>query len=130
MRRVLSVGLIVGLLVVSGCGGADDGAEIQITDDELSTSTAHWPNLTGLMQTDPDVWRPRLQRACSQGAWDSAVAERLAAEFIEDDLPLSVRDDGSMPEVAEGALAVWLMARNTCGELFPAEAIEQGPPTP
>ncbi len=127
--RAVAVGatvLTVGL-VLSACGGAP-GADIDITDDELAIQVPNWPNQVGLGQTDHEVWRARLQRACAEGVWDFAVAERLAAEFIEEDLPLSVRGDSSVPDVLHGSQALWLMARNACGELFPQEALDKGPP--
>jgi len=112
---------------MAACGGSP-GSEIEITDEELAIQVPNWPNQVGLGQTDHDVWRERLQRACAEGVWDHEAAEGLAMEFIEEDMPLSLRGDASVPDTADGAMALWLMARNACGELFPAEALEQGPP--
>jgi len=109
-------------------GGNPSGSQIEITDDELAIQIPNWPNFIGLGQIDPDVWRQRLQRSCAEGVWDHEVAERLAAEFIQEDLPLSVRGDDSVPETVAGAQALWLMARNSCGELVPPGTIEKGPP--
>ena len=129
MQRLTVIGAMVVTLglIMSACGGSS-GAQIEITDEELAIQVPNWPNFLGLGQIDHQVWRQRLQRSCAEGVWDYGVAERLAAEFIEEDLPLTWRDDGSVPEVEDGAQALWLMARNSCGELFPPEALEQGPP--
>ncbi len=126
LMRIGAVLVAVGF-ILSACGDSS-GARIEITDDELAIQIPNWPNQIGLGQTDVQVWRHRLQRSCAEGVWDHDVAERLAAEFIEEDLPLSLRGDDSVPDVVIGAQALWLMARNACGELFPPEAIEQGPP--
>lgn len=127
IRRVLASLVALGF-IMSACGTTPE-QQVEITDAELALVVSSWPNMTGLGQTDPEVWRPRLQRSCADGVWDHAVAERLASDFIAQDLGLSLRADGSIPDVSVGAQALWLMARNACGELFPPEAIEQGPPS-
>lgn len=90
----------------------------------------NWPNLAGLGQVDPDVWAERLDRACAEGVWEDDVAWRLADEFIAEDLPYSVRADGTIPETGEAAQALWLMAVNYCRADFPAGEIADGAPTP
>ncbi len=90
----------------------------------------NWVNQTGLGQVDPDVWTRRLDRACAEGVWEDDVARRLAAEFITEDLPYSMRDDGTTPPIGEAAQALWLMAVNYCRADFPAGEIADGTPTP
>ena len=73
----------------------------------------------------------RRERACTEGVWDRDVATQLAEEFIQEDLAVSVRAEGSGPPSAgEGAQALWIMAVNVCRDVFPDGAIEDGPPSP
>ena len=89
-----------------------------------------WVNQTGLGQVDPIVWTRRLDRACAEGVWQDDVARRLANEFIAEDLPLTLRDEGAVPNIDEAAQALWIMAVNYCRADFPAGDIAEGAPTP
>lgn len=106
-------------------------SNITADDGELKVVAQNWVNSLGLTQPDPEVWRERLGIACAEGVWDRDVARRLAAEFIDEDLPLSRRvPDLGDPTADEGAIALWIMAAQVCREAFPPGAIETGPPTP
>ena len=130
-RRFHAVVLAV-MIVVAGCG-EDTGVDappIDVSDEELAPQIATWVNMLGLAQTDPEVWRERLGRACTDGVWDPAVAIQLAAEFMDEDEAVSIRGEGSeTPTVEDGALALWLMAVNVCRDAFPDAEIEEGIPT-
>ena len=120
-------------LLVAACGGTD-GTEtdvLELDDATILEATRTWANQLGLAETDVDLWRERLQRACRDGVWVDEVARDLAAEFIAADLAKSVRDESrSDPTVGEGAQALWLMSVQVCRDAFPPEAIEAGPPSP
>lgn len=59
--------------------------------------------------------------------WDDEIAGRLAKQFIEDDLALSIGGDASgSPPAEEGARALWMMAVNVCPADFPDGEIENG----
>ena len=120
------------LVLVAGCGEGTEPTSliIEISDEQLTLQTTTWVNQLGLAQTDPDVWRQRLERACTEGVWDDEVVTRLAEEFIDEDLGVSVRDESlGSPPVGEGARALWSMAVNVCGDAFPEGEIENGPPS-
>ncbi len=87
----------------------------------------NWPNMVGLGQVDPEIWTNRMNRACTEGVWDDDVARRLAEDFITEDLPHTLRDDGVRPPTDEAAQALWLMAVNYCRADFPAGEIQDGP---
>ena len=99
--------------------------ELPVEDVLLS-----WVNQTGLGQVDPIVWTRRLDRACAEGVWHDDIARQLANEFIAEDLPLTLRDDGAVPNSGEAAQALWIMAVNYCRADFPAGEIADGAPTP
>lgn len=102
---------------------------IGATQEEVSTQAATWVNSLGLVQLDPDIWRIRLNRACGEGVWEEDVALELATEFIAEDLLLSHRSpDMGDPTLLEGTQALWIMARQVCGDRFPEGTIEAGPP--
>lgn len=124
-RAIMS--LLVGVLILfTGCG--DSTPELELDDEQLIQQIGTWTNQMGLLQTDPDVWRQRLARACDEGVWDPEVAVTLAEEFIDEDMPLSVRAGGDTPWAGDGAQALWVMAVNTCRDAFPDGEIEKGPP--
>lgn len=87
----------------------------------------NWPNMVGLGQVDPEIWTNRMNRACTEGVWDDDVARRLAEDFITEDLPHTLRDDGVRPPTDEAAQALWMMAVNYCRADFPAGEIQDGP---
>ena len=119
--------MLVGvLLLVAGCG--DSTPELEFDEEQLVQEIQTWPNFVGLLQTDPDVWRQRLVRACTEGVWETEVAVALAEEFIGEDMVVSVRAGGDTPPVEMGAQALWLMAVNVCRDSFPDGEIEEGPP--
>ena len=130
-ERQLVAASVLGLaMLAAGCGDQNEPAssEIEITDDRLAAESLLWVNQVGLAQHDPAVWRPRLLRACLEGVWEDEVAMRLAAEFIEEDLVVSVRAEGlGPPSVESGAQALWIMAVNFCRDSFPEGEIEDGP---
>lgn len=119
--------------VVAAAGGSF-GAEpepTELTVDETQQIQV-WVNQLSLNQLDPAVWRNRFDRMCGEGVWNPDVALALSGEFIDTDLNAgaSVRSENIGPPLAEdGAVALWLMAVNTCRDRFPQGAIEQGPPT-
>ena len=76
------------------------------------------------------MWTQRLDRACLEGVWRDDVARQLAEEFIAEDLPYSLRDDGAIPPTGEAAQALWIMAVNYCRADFPAGEIANGTPMP
>jgi hypothetical protein len=87
-----------------------------------------WTNNLGLQQTDEALWADRLTQACDEGIWELAVAERLAAQFIAEDMELAVIAEGSPePDVREGAEALWRMSVQYCRDAFPEGAIAAGP---
>lgn len=99
---------------------------------EEAQVTPYWVNMLGLNQVDSAVWRDRFDRMCDEGVWNTDVALRLAAEFIDFDLKagVSIRVGDIGPPLPEnGADALWIMAFNTCRDRFPAEAIERGRPS-
>ena len=119
--------MLVGvLLLLAGCG--DSTPELELDDEQLVQAIGTWTNQLGLLQTDPDVWRPRLVRACTEGVWEPDVAVALAEEFIGEDMELSVRAGGDTPRVEEGAQALWSIAVNVCRDSFPADELQKGPP--
>jgi hypothetical protein len=119
--------MLVGvLLILTGCG--DSTPEIDVSDEQLTLQAGTWVNNLGLLQTDPDVWRQRLVRACTEGVWEPEVAVELGEEFIDEDMVLSVRAGGDTPRAEEGAQALWLIAVNVCRDSFPDGEIEKGPP--
>lgn len=128
------VSLLFGLVIlVAGCGGTSESdlVTLQISDEQLNSQVDTWVNQLGLAQTDPDLWRERLERACTEGVWHSDIAMQLAEEFIEEDLAASVRGEGlDPPTVESGAQALWLMGVNVCRDAFPDGEIENGPPSP
>lgn len=83
------------------------------TDQQLSDAAITWVNQIGLNQSDPDVWRSRLDRICDIGPTtvdaDTAMS-RLAGEFIAEDAGLSVRADGELPTSAEAVDSLWTIA--------------------
>ncbi len=105
--------------------------EIDSSDEELIAQASTCVNSLGLAQTDPGVWRERLERACAEGVWERDVATRLAEEFIAEDLAVSVQGEGlGPPSVDGGAQALWIMAVNVCRDVFPDGEIEDGPTGP
>lgn len=126
--------LILGLMMVTaGCGDSSgsEPSKIEIADEQLIPQISTWVNNLGLAQTDPVVWRQRLERACTEGVWEREVARRLAQEFINEDQVVSVRAEGlDPPSVEDGAQSLWIMAVNVCRDLFPNGEIEDGPPSP
>lgn len=130
VRLLALLALLAGACNSASTVTAADPTEATAPPAVLAGAAATWLNDLGLNQTEPDVWRPRLKRACEEGVWDPAVAEQLAAEFIASDLSLSVRGAGGAPSAAEGARSLWLMAVQVCPDSFPTEAIEGGPPEP
>ena len=130
-RHLICVLLFVLPLLVAGCGDSigSESPAIEMSDEQLVPQIGTWVNQLGLAQTDPVVWRQRLERACNEGVWEPEVARRLAEEFIEEDLVMSVRDEGSgLPPVEAGAQSLWIMAVNVCRDAFPEGEIEDGPP--
>jgi len=125
-RGVIGSMLVGVLLLLAGCG--DSTPELEINEEQLVQQIPNWPNSVGLLQTDLDVWRQRLVRACTEGVWETEVAVALAGEFIDEDMVLSVRAGGDTPSVEMGASALWLMAVNVCRDSFPDGEIEEGPP--
>jgi len=119
--------------VVAAAGGTF-GAEPEPTKltVEETQQIPSWVNQLGLNQFDPAVWRDRFDRMCGEGVWNPEVALALSSEFIASDLDAgaSVRGADLGPPLAEdGAVALWLMAVNTCRNRFPEGAIEQGLPS-
>lgn len=125
-RRVIGSMLVGLLLLLAGCG--DSTPELELDDEQLFQQIGTWTNQLGLSQTDPDVWRQGLVRACTEGVWEPDVAVALAEEFIDEDMVLSVRARGDTPRVEEGAQSLWLIAVNVCRDSFPDGEIEKGPP--
>jgi hypothetical protein len=102
-----------------------------VSDELLGSVTATWVNMLGLDQQDPDIWRSRLNQACTLGVWDKTVAVSLATRYIDEDIPTSVRSEAmGPPSVENAANALWLMAIQVCRDKFPDEAIAAGPPFP
>jgi hypothetical protein len=112
-------------------GAAAPGSfDVDTVDDSLiAGAAATWLNQLGLAETDIAVWRERIGRACTEGAWIPEVAGRLAREFIAVDLEKSVRSEELPdPTVGEGAVALWVAAAQVCGkDHFPPEALAAGP---
>ena len=120
------------LLLLTGCGQGSELTTpvINVSDEHLYTQSLTWVNQLGLAQTDPDVWRKRMERACTEGVWDDDIAAGLAQEFIDEDLTVSVRDESlGPPTVGKGAEALWSIAVNVCCDVFQEGEIEKGPPS-
>ncbi len=134
-RGLHAMGWIVALLVaVAACGNGDSAGSVVVldaSDEQIAQAALTWVNMLGLAQTDVELWRHRLERACGEGVWNEDVARALAEEFIAEDLPVSVRSPQlGPPATGEGAQALWLMAVNVCRDAFSPDAIESGPPQP
>jgi len=104
------------------------GGTPKVSGGQFASAAATWINQLGLAQTDDTVWSRRLGMACTEGVWNPDVALRLAQQFIDEDLALSVRAAGrGKPTAAEGAKSLWIMAAQVCPEAFPDGAIAAGP---
>lgn len=133
--RLQAMGWMVALLAAVGaCGNGNAAGSVvalDASDDQIAQAALTWVNMLGLAQTDVELWRGRMERACGEGVWNEDVARALAEEFIAEDLPVSVRaPELGAPATGEGAQALWLMAVNVCRDAFPQGAIESGPPQP
>ncbi len=96
-------------------------------DEEFEQHALTWVNTLGLAQTDAGVWRGRLATACVEGVWEPEVARRLAAEYIAEDLAVSIRAEGTgAPDVHDAAQALWIMAIQVCRDSFPPGASPPG----
>jgi len=103
---------------------------INVSDPDIFNAIGTWINQLGLSETDPDIWRLRLQRACSSGVWNNDVGLALAAEFIAADLDKSVRPpEAGEPTAKEGANSLWIVAAQVCPGEFPPGALAAGPPS-
>ncbi len=107
------------------------GVVIDTSEGTILAAMSTWINQLGLAETDTNLWRQRLQRACNAGVWNKDVGLSLAAEFITADLDKSVRSQNrGGPTARQGASALWIMAAQVCPDAFPPQALADGPPSP
>lgn len=113
MRRSIVTVLLVVTVAVSGCSPAP-----RWTDQEISDVALTWVYGVGLNQRDPDVWAKRLDQICEIGDAPGEAMVRmtdLAARFIEEDADVSIWSDGRLPEPAEAAQQLLMIAASpTC----------------
>ena len=157
-RQLLGPALVLVMLLASAAIGYSIGrgqelAAVEGEDVTTSTTTAvpagtsppttlffgdyvrgaaitDWVNQLGGLWSESDVWNERLSRACLEGVWKEEVALKLSAEFIAVDA-LSPRNENfevSDETVASGARVLWLIAVNSCRNMFPPGVAEAGPP--
>lgn len=126
-RWLIAVMLIV---VASAACQRAETVGIESDDEALRRVYATWINQLGLERDEPQVWRSRLEEACSQGVWDRTVAVALAERYVKEDAHLGGTADDSAPSPSKEAAAdaLWLMAVEVCRDRFPAGAVEEGPP--
>ena len=129
--RVLLTPLALCVFIASACSNVSPSPLADVSDDQILVHARNWPNLLGISADGADLWRERLNRACTEGVWDHDVAFALASVFMNEDEAAgrSVRVLGAEePTVENAALALWLTAVNVCREEFPPESIDRGPP--
>ncbi|MEN8235196.1 MAG: hypothetical protein ABFR89_09775 [Actinomycetota bacterium] len=89
------------------------------TDEDVMNAMGNWVNQLGLARDDPDVWSDRLHEICA--VWNTTEDTTvelgdLALRYIEEDAEVSIRADGTLPHVEEGATALLQIADSpTCG---------------
>ncbi len=118
-------------IIAASCSDFVPAPLANVSDDQILTQARNWPNMLGISADDPELWRGRLSRSCTEGVWDHDVAFALASTFMtaDEDAGLSMRVPGTEePTVEAAAQALWLMAVNVCRERFPAGSIDRGPP--
>lgn len=129
--RVFVLFVALSALMSSGCGDSSPLPLAEVSDDEILLNASNWPNTVGISADDADLWRERLNRACTDGVWDHDVASVFGEEFMTEDenAGLSIGSAGSEePTVEHAAQALWLTAVNVCRDQFPPESIDKGPP--
>lgn len=80
-------------------------------------------NQVGLTHVVPERWYQLAEAGCRDGAWDAPVARTLADDF------LVAVDQGNTVPLASMTDAVWLVTLTACRDLFPARALDAGPPS-
>ncbi len=111
--------LLAAMILVSGCGGAAEARyEITLSAAEVKHLGV---NMTGRTDISDSDWMEIAARACTEGAWDWDVAERIFDEELGELAPNTEMG---------GAQSVWLLLTGTCHELIPQDAIDRGPPPP
>ena len=131
MRRVRMPLIALCVIIASSCNDSVPAPLADVSDDQLLTQTRNWPNMLGISADDPELWRARMSRSCTEGVWDHDVALALASTFMtaDEEAGLSIRVPGAdEPTIELAAHALWLTAVNVCRERFPAGSIERGPP--
>jgi hypothetical protein len=115
MRHLVRIAAVV-MAVAVMAAACSPGSEW--TDRELQDAASTWMNLTGLNETDPDVWSGRLDRICEIGyAPGQAMQDmtQLAGEFITEDADVNIRADGSLPTAEEAVEPLLIIAQSpTC----------------
>ena len=134
-RRLIAVTVMTVLSASCSLAGTEPSTpagrvRIEADDGTLRTVYATWINLVGLVRDDPEVWRARLEEACSQGVWDRDVAITLAERNVDADTRstgATVGDPTPSPSTDTAADALWLMAVQRCRDLS-LTAPSEGPP--
>lgn len=80
-------------------------------DANLTGSVASWVNGLGLGQTSQQVWNGRFAEICASDQSDLAG---LATRYVDDDLPLTLRADGSVPIGDDATQALEVIWLSTC----------------
>ena len=112
------------VVTIAACGDAAS-TTTAATSVALSEETAARAVATGVNSHGPGAddaaWVALAVTACEEGAWEWAVARRLAADFHETHPALNDESD-------ELDATVWIIAAQSCPELVPPEALAKGPP--
>lgn len=90
---------------------------LEVDDWIVDQVMGAWWNNTGLARDDPVVWRERISEMCHRGETDHEVALELAAVYLAEDEPVSVRADGVPPVSPSAAGEALVLPAGSCGSL-------------
>ena len=120
--KVHIVATVTALALITSCGSS-------LTDRQLDSAIGTWSNQLGLLQESPAVWERRIDEACTKGVWRKNVVVELATRYVDEDAGLSIGSADTDPvSIERAADALWIITIQVCRELFPPDAIDQGPP--